>query len=154
MKTFEKWHQKWKFLWNSWLVSIEATKDYLFILFHVFILEIDNDIDKWPLMGSPVPIIIILVSYLVFVLKVGPQWMSKRPPFHLKKFLVVYNAYQCGFSCWLFSQVSFGPFVVMFRKILTRNFIFDRHLLRISWHLSSVLDVEQLKKRIRLSLSW
>ncbi|XP_063704312.1 uncharacterized protein LOC134833792 [Culicoides brevitarsis] len=65
---------------------------------------VDKEVDKWPLMSSPVPVITILVAYLVFVLKVGPEWMKNREPFQLKNFMIAYNAYQCLFSCWLFSQ--------------------------------------------------
>ncbi|KAJ8984838.1 hypothetical protein NQ317_013039 [Molorchus minor] len=70
-------------------------------------LEIKKDptVDSWPLMQSPVPVICILIVYLYFVLKLGPDMMEKRPPMKLNNVLIAYNAYQVIFSAWLCSQV-------------------------------------------------
>ncbi|KAF5298125.1 hypothetical protein FQA39_LY02549 [Lamprigera yunnana] len=70
------------------------------------ILESKKDpiVDTWLFMQSPVPVIAILLSYLYFVLKLGPQLMQKRQPINLSYVLVVYNAYQVGFSIWLCAQ--------------------------------------------------
>ncbi|XP_043289108.1 elongation of very long chain fatty acids protein [Venturia canescens] len=67
------------------------------------ILDAERDpiVDQWPLMSSPGPVIAILAVYLTFVLKIGPQYMEKKPPFELKKTLVWYNAIQVLFSIWL-----------------------------------------------------
>lgn len=55
-------------------------------------------------MQSPIPVLTILACYLYFVLKLGPQWMSKRKPFEIQSILVGYNAYQVVFSIWLCCQ--------------------------------------------------
>lgn len=43
-------------------------------------------------MVNPNEIALILVTYLVFVLKLGPIFMERRPPFPIKRILIVYNA--------------------------------------------------------------
>ncbi|XP_014260831.1 elongation of very long chain fatty acids protein AAEL008004-like isoform X2 [Cimex lectularius] len=64
-----------------------------------------KEVDNWFLMGSPIPIVVILSAYLYFVLKLGPKIMEKRKPFELKMVLVGYNLYQVVFSSWVVSQV-------------------------------------------------
>nr|CAI5855023.1 unnamed protein product [Callosobruchus analis] len=53
---------------------------------------------------SRVPVVTILITYLYFVLKLGPKLMEKREPYNLQSVLVAYNAYQVLFSLWLCSQ--------------------------------------------------
>ncbi|XP_038210444.1 elongation of very long chain fatty acids protein 7-like [Zerene cesonia] len=42
-----------------------------------------NDVDQWFLMGSPVPVMMIMASYWLFVLKLGPMYMKHRSPYPL-----------------------------------------------------------------------
>jgi hypothetical protein len=61
----------------------------------------DPKVDSWLFMHSPVPVVSILLVYLYFVLKLGPQLMEKRKAFDLKRVLIGYNLYQVVFSMWL-----------------------------------------------------
>lgn len=64
----------------------------LLFLLDAFIFNVPVDfVEEWP-MVNPNEMALILVTYLVFVLKVGPIFMERRPPFPIKGFLVVYNA--------------------------------------------------------------
>lgn len=65
----------------------------------------DPMVDSWLLMGSPGPLILILALYLVFVLKIGPRMMEKRPAMELKKLMIAYNGFQVIFSIYLASTV-------------------------------------------------
>ncbi|XP_032595873.1 elongation of very long chain fatty acids protein F-like [Drosophila grimshawi] len=51
-----------------------------------------------PLLRSPVPISIIMVSYLLFVLKLGPQFMAKREPYKLRGLMKIYNLVQIAYN--------------------------------------------------------
>ncbi|KAG5668584.1 hypothetical protein PVAND_016520 [Polypedilum vanderplanki] len=51
-------------------------------------------VDLFPLMGSPYPMLLIFISYLIFVLFIGPMWMKNRPPYNLLEVLRLYNAFQ------------------------------------------------------------
>ncbi|GLV34258.1 james bond [Carabus blaptoides fortunei] len=64
----------------------------------------DPRIDSWLLMQSPIPICSIIILYLCFVLNWGPKLMAKRQPFHLKKLMIAYNAYNVMFSAWICLQ--------------------------------------------------
>lgn len=61
----------------------------------------DPMVDSWPLMGSPGPMLCIVGTYLIFVLKAGPKMMEKRPAFQLNTVMILYNAFQVLFSIWL-----------------------------------------------------
>lgn len=65
---------------------------------------LDPLVDSWLFMQSPVPVTTILVIYLYFVLKLGPQLMKNREAFNLKYVMIAYNAYQVLFSTWLCAQ--------------------------------------------------
>ncbi|CAH1638528.1 unnamed protein product [Spodoptera littoralis] len=55
------------------------------------------------LMATPYPVAAILVVYLWFVLKFGPQYMKDRQPYNLKAWLLFYNAAQVVISVIIFS---------------------------------------------------
>lgn len=93
----------------------------------------DPVVDSWLFMKSPVPVIIILVSYLYFVLKLGPQLMANRPPFQLKGLIIAYNAYQVVFSLWLCGQVF--------------KFKSDIHLLGQSCRNATHSDIQRIVSR-------
>jgi GNS1/SUR4 family len=51
-------------------------------------------IESWPLMGSPASLVLIISTYLVFVLKIGPKYMKNRKPKDLTTFTRIYNILQ------------------------------------------------------------
>ncbi|KAK9501009.1 hypothetical protein O3M35_002147 [Rhynocoris fuscipes] len=63
------------------------------------------------LMGSPFPILFILISYHYFVLKLGPYLMRNREPFNLKKIILVYNIIQvccCSYIFYMGTKELYG----------------------------------------------
>ena len=62
--------------------------------------------DSWLFMSNPISIFLILVGYLYFVLKLGPELMEKRKPYNMKLLLITYNLYQVLFNLWLASVVN------------------------------------------------
>jgi hypothetical protein len=70
-----------------------------------YLLFTDDFVDEWPLMKSFTPILMMLGAYLLFVLKVGPNFMKNRPAMGLKKALIWYNAFQVLFSLFLVIKV-------------------------------------------------
>ena len=51
----------------------------------------DPRVLDWPLMsGGPWKIMPILITYILFVAKFGPKWMSNRKPFELRGIKIVY----------------------------------------------------------------
>lgn len=51
-------------------------------------------VEQWWLMGSPIPLLAITATYILFVVKVGPDYMKSRPAMGLNKILGLYNAVQ------------------------------------------------------------
>lgn len=57
-------------------------------------LPVDPRLVDWPLAGTPVTPIIILISYLYFIYRRGPQFMEHRKPYKLRAVMLIYNGLQ------------------------------------------------------------
>lgn len=66
-------------------------------------------LDSWPMYGNPSAVILILLSYIVFVLHLGPKFMRNRQPFNLKQVIVLYNALQVLYNLWLLKRSMVEP---------------------------------------------
>jgi len=62
----------------------------------------DTRVDDYPLMSSPLPTIILCLSYVYIVKVWGPAFMKDRKPYDIKNFLLVYNLAQSVFSTYIF----------------------------------------------------
>lgn len=51
--------------------------------------------------GTPYPVFTILVVYLGFVLKAGPQLMNNKSPYVLKTLMRVYNIVQVLYNLYI-----------------------------------------------------
>lgn len=60
----------------------------------------------YPLMQSPIPMSAILLSYLFFVLYLGPRIMANRKPLQLKGPMIVYNFALVALSIYIVYEVS------------------------------------------------
>lgn len=69
----------------------------------IFFLE-PNAKDSW-LLGSIIPVTTILVVYLAFVLKIGPEFMRFRKPLNINRVVTIYNVVQILFSSYLLKEV-------------------------------------------------
>lgn len=56
-------------------------------------------------MGSPLPVIGIVAAYLLFVVKLGPEFMKDRKPLNIKPIMTCYNLYQAMFNFYIVVQV-------------------------------------------------
>lgn len=57
-------------------------------------------------MQTPIPMSAILLSYLFFVLYLGPRIMANRKPFQLKEAMIVYNFALVALSIYIVYEVS------------------------------------------------
>nr|CAD7461436.1 unnamed protein product [Timema tahoe] len=63
--------------------------------------QTDLKVGSWFLMSGPGPVLSIVATYLVFVVKIGPWIMRDRKPYRLQKILVLYNLVQVVLSVYL-----------------------------------------------------
>ncbi|CAF4899036.1 unnamed protein product [Pieris macdunnoughi] len=68
----------------------------------------DPRTNPWFLMSSPLPTLMICLSYVYLVKVLGPRYMENRKPFELTNVLIVYNFLQVLFSSWLFYESLMG----------------------------------------------
>ncbi len=66
------------------------------------------------MMGSPWPVLAIVVIYLIFVIRLGPQMMRNRKPVSIKPIMLIYNLYQTISNAYLVSLVSISAIILYF----------------------------------------
>lgn len=87
-----------------WLWNFD--KWFRAILFHFYKFQFAGPIlDSYPLMGSPTPMLLMLVAYWLFV-AIAPRIMKNRKPINVNECMIAYNLYQVIFSSWLILVVS------------------------------------------------
>nr|CAD7402621.1 unnamed protein product [Timema poppensis] len=64
----------------------------------------DSRTIDWFLVGSPVPVLIICMSYIYLVLYLGPKLMRNRSPFDLSTIIMVFNAIQIVHNVWMLNE--------------------------------------------------
>uniref|UniRef100_A0A1B6LNN6 Elongation of very long chain fatty acids protein n=1 Tax=Graphocephala atropunctata TaxID=36148 RepID=A0A1B6LNN6_9HEMI len=65
------------------------------------------NMDSWFLMSHPWPMLLIILLYLGFVLRLGPSLMKKRDPLQLQNLLLIYNGAMVVFSVWWIVKAIF-----------------------------------------------
>lgn len=84
-----------------------------YTLVHQVIYFLDPSTKNWFLMGTPVPLLIILVTYVYFCKSAGPRFMRDRKPYDLKNVIVVYNIIQVLLSVYIVWVVSWSCIIKM-----------------------------------------
>ena len=62
----------------------------------------DPRVKDWLLMSSPLPTVLLCLTYLLVVKVLGPLYMSNRKPYDLKYPMLGYNLFQVMFNGWIF----------------------------------------------------
>lgn len=79
---------------------MESSTGYIFLL-----SIIDPVAATLPFLGSALPVTTLLLSYLLFVLKIGTRFMEKRKPYNLKKIIIAYNMFQVIYNAMMFYYI-------------------------------------------------
>ncbi|KAJ3644226.1 hypothetical protein Zmor_026896 [Zophobas morio] len=66
----------------------------------------NSDIDNHLFLDSPVNVITVLLAYVLFIFKWGPQIMKSREPFNLKTLMIIYNVVQVFLNLILFIMAA------------------------------------------------
>lgn len=69
-------------------------------------LNVDPRSAEWPLMGSPITIVCVIVFYYLMATSFGPNLMKNRKPFAIKKIIVTYNILQIIWNFYVTCYVS------------------------------------------------
>lgn len=76
--------------------------------FNLFSMLLDARVRDYPLMQSPIQMTLILLSYILLVLYVGPRYMTNRKPYHLKTPMVIYNFCMVFYNAYIVYEVRTG----------------------------------------------
>lgn len=66
----------------------------------------DPRVKQWFLMKSPALPLLIILLYLYFVQKLGPQLMKNRAPLKIEKVIILYNAVQVVLAAYTVEEVN------------------------------------------------
>nr|CAD7606425.1 unnamed protein product [Timema genevievae] len=69
-------------------------------------LQQDPRTVDWFLVRSPIPVLIVIFSYIYFVQHLGPKLMQKHSPFNLSTVIMVYNVAQIVHNVWILNEVQ------------------------------------------------
>lgn len=64
-------------------------------------------------MGSPWLITSIILTYVYFVLSLGPRLMANRKPFQLRGFMIVYNFSLVIYSLYIVYEVGWNAWAIV-----------------------------------------
>ncbi|KAG8256246.1 hypothetical protein J6590_072911 [Homalodisca vitripennis] len=67
---------------------------------YIFFEQMDPRVRGWFLMDSPIPIILLVTSYVAFVKRVGPWWMKGRSAYNVEKVMLLYNMVQMTINAY------------------------------------------------------
>lgn len=70
----------------------------------------DPRLANLPFAGSPIPVFIVVASYLWIVTGKGQKWMEGRKPFELTKLINCYNILQVFANTYVFYKVRWSEF--------------------------------------------
>ncbi|XP_055609392.1 elongation of very long chain fatty acids protein AAEL008004-like [Uranotaenia lowii] len=76
----------------------QSVYDYYNYLFREYN---DPRVEHFPLLGSPLPIFVIIVVYLNLVNNWGQRWMQNRKPYQLTTIMNIYNGTQVVLNLWI-----------------------------------------------------
>ncbi|CAD1481225.1 unnamed protein product, partial [Heterotrigona itama] len=87
-----------------------------------------------PFVASPIIIPSILLLYLYFVLKYGPEFMRSRKPYNLKTFVRCYNVFQITANAYMVQQfISAGWFTEITMYCEIPDYSYNPSPLKISY---------------------
>lgn len=89
-----------------------------FVLFVFAVCFSDKRTDSFFLVSTPWPVLGIVGLYCYFIFKFGPNFMKDRPPYNLKKVLVVYNVGQILLNGYIVLQVWYNMWMQL--QVLTQ----------------------------------
>lgn len=64
------------------------------VVFNTVLIVSDPRTKTWFLVAKPYQGLCVIGLYLLFVLKIGPNWMKNRKPFNIERLMIVYNLIQ------------------------------------------------------------
>lgn len=70
------------------------------------ILFSDPRINDLPLLKSYGTLVLIMGLYILFVMKIGPEFMANRKPYNVKRLIQIYNIFQIVMNLYMFIGVS------------------------------------------------
>lgn len=76
----------------------------------------DPRVESWPMMSSPVPVLVAFFLYLIMA-NYGPSLMKSRKPLQLRWLLVVYNLYVASLNLWIAAELCYCSYKLNYNSL-------------------------------------
>lgn len=90
---------------NDLILNVFSVRHMLTIRWILNISHIATMLSDLPFAGSPVPVILLLLFYLLIVKKIGPALMEYKKPYNPRKWIMAYNICQIIGNAYMFYYV-------------------------------------------------
>nr|CAD7426270.1 unnamed protein product [Timema monikensis] len=104
--------------WKQYLTLLQMVSLKKIFIYCTLCMACNNGIDSrttdWFMVGSPVPVLIICMSYIYLVLYLGPKLMRNRSPFDLSTIIMVFNAIQIVHNVWMLNEPDGGEVITFY----------------------------------------
>uniref|UniRef100_A0A8D2CZI8 Elongation of very long chain fatty acids protein n=1 Tax=Sciurus vulgaris TaxID=55149 RepID=A0A8D2CZI8_SCIVU len=87
-------------------------------LYQEMMKHADPRVQGYPLMKSPLLMTSILLTYVYFVLSLGPRIMANRKPFQLRGFMIAYNFSLVALSLYIVYEMVRVAWLFFFSKFI------------------------------------
>jgi GNS1/SUR4 family len=80
--------------YSNFLVNFKGDESEHLSIIHLLTQLLDPRVDDFPLVATPLPVLLIIIVYFYFILKLGPELMKNRKPFQLDSAIISFNVVQ------------------------------------------------------------
>lgn len=92
---------------NTKVINVKITPNNYFAIILISPIVIsDERVEHLPFIGSPLPIVGLIIFYVYFVTEWGPKLMKDRKAFDLKGVIKIYNLIQIFANLYIGFNVS------------------------------------------------
>ncbi|KAG5879393.1 hypothetical protein JTB14_016738 [Gonioctena quinquepunctata] len=100
---------------NHKMAKFNNTTSYFYDF--LFTELVDPRTNTWFMISDPALPLTIIILYLLFVLKWGPEMMKNRKPYEFRHILILYNFSQVLLSLWFFVESLDGAWFLKYSWI-------------------------------------
>ncbi|XP_034438434.1 elongation of very long chain fatty acids protein 1b [Hippoglossus hippoglossus] len=119
------------------LQAIKEIGSHAMDIYDYLLAGFDPRLKDYPMMQNPISMTATLLSYLLFVMYLGPRFMANRKPFQLKEAMIVYNFLLVGLSIFIVYEFLMSGWATTYTwrcdPIDTSNSPEALRMVRVAW---------------------
>lgn len=149
--------KRWAMIAPALLVEFATLTVFIYhhfslpLVFSVDSTTTDSRVEHLPFLGSPIPIIVLIVSYVYSVTIWGPNFMKPRKAYDLKGVIKIYNLIQIFTNLYIGIVVS-GLFIINFIRFILLLFL--HYVVRTTTVENHIRVLKKQKNKKKKTIAW